>query len=345
MSKFKNQFINIGLLLLSLILMFVTSEFAIAKLTSLGDTTGKTWDEDGLRWGNCYPSDNGNHFESVRTDAKGQKRYCVFYDTEKRKTGFFPDRPKQAALIGDSFTFGEGVKEEDTLGYFLSQKFPQTNFHNFGQSAAGVIYMYNRLSLLIQENPKIDTIIYFYNINDVLMSENIASQQKLIMDFQNIRWSNVEKEENSIEKFLSKSVIFRLIKQASILKKETKPTIQNYLDMYSFEKNGEELSKTNQLLGAMNLLAKTNGKNFYIVFYPLLYKNAKGEYPFTPIHNYLALTCQQYAISCFDAVRAFDNDQSLQKYTVHPTDFHPNGLANKKIVEYLSKQENFNLNR
>lgn len=57
---------------------------------------------------------------------------CVIYDRRSRRHGFFPGRARTVALVGDSFTQGEGVKDQDTLGYLLGQRYGEVNFQTVG---------------------------------------------------------------------------------------------------------------------------------------------------------------------------------------------------------------------
>lgn len=79
-----------------------------------------------------------------------------------------------------------------------------------------------------------------------------------------------------------------------------------------------------------------------IIIYPLFYKDVFGKYPFIPLHSFLKKACEERGILCIDAYPAFDKYYSLAKFTVHPIDFHPNGAANRLIVEYLANQKAFN---
>ncbi|MFA5388534.1 MAG: hypothetical protein WC312_02130 [Candidatus Omnitrophota bacterium] len=187
----------------------------------------------------------------------------------------------------------------------------------------------------------IDAVVYFYNLNDILVCPEIESRRKYIIDFQNIKLENVKRSRNSITKLLSKSNIYRLIENLLILSRETHLTVENYLDMYFNPINSDEFEKTIGFLVSMSNVAKERNVNFYVVIYPLLYKDIYGRYSFLQVHELLKNICEKHNIPCIDAYPAFANRYSLKKFTVHPIDYHPNRIANERVVEYLSKKDDF----
>jgi len=342
-------------LFIPFVLALLIIEVFLFNFTKQGNKELKVWIETKECYGNCYSSDRKGYFPiSLKASTKEKEKlrnalvsgnidflaektpYCIVYDCQKRREGFFSRRTVEVAIVGDSFVFGEGVKEEDTLGYLLSSKFSKANFKNYGSTGANIEGVFNIVSQVLEEK-KIKDIIYFYNLNDILTSPEIAAKQKFIVDFQNIRWFNVKRPHNFFTGILSKSNIYHLVEDSIILHQESGLTIKNYLDMYFSPANLNELKRTINLLISMNNRSKGKGVNFRIVIYPLLYKDIFGRYPFVSIHEFLKDICKKNQIPCIDAYPAFEKYRSLKNFTVHPVDYHPNGFANKIVVEYLSQ--------
>ena len=279
--------------------------------------------------GDCYSSDP-RHYFPIRNYSEAYP-YCVVYDHMARREGYFPKRKRQAIIVGDSFVFGVGLKEEDTLGYLLSMKYPEINFKNFGVPGSDIRQVHD-LVLAALEEEGVRDVIYFYNLNDVLMSAEVHSQQKYIIDFQNIRWHNVKADKS----LLSKSTLYTLIRKAIILRKESRLTTQNYLDMYFSPDNKGQLAETKDLFLSMRDILREHGINFCVVIYPLLYKDPLGKYPFLPIHDLLTTFFRENNILCIDAYPAFADYYSLKRFIVNPIDYHPNDVANAKVVDYLA---------
>lgn len=294
-------------------------------------------------YANCYTSDPRGYFPlkmnvplaDVSGRVKDTELYCLPYACQQRKAGFYPDRKEEIFLVGDSFAFGEGVKEEDTLGYVLGQRFTQYNFRNFGETAADLKRVGMIVEDLLAAHPLVKHIIYFYNLNDVAMAPSIEGRQKYIIDFENLRWTNLPKDQGWAAEFLSRSALYKFVRTTAILHRETALTIQNYRDMYFSAENKNELDLTFDRLIAMNQLARAKGARFTLVIYPLLYKDLWGAYPFQSIHNLLMDACRQHNINCIDGIGAFDGAYNMKQFIVHPVDFHPNGLANARMADFL----------
>ncbi len=302
----------------------------------------KSWIASDGCFGSCYSSNpNGYFAERIKDKNFNRTPYCVFYNCRERENGYHPERKTEIALVGDSFIFGEGLKEEDTLGYLLDMHFSDVNFRNFGSSGANIQTVYQRVNKLINEEPDIRNIIYFYNLNDIIISPELDKRQKYIIDFQNIRWEKLQKKNSPISGILSKSIIYTLIEEALILKRESGLTVQNYLDMYFDHINEKELNETLELLQDIFSAAGKRNVKFSVVIYPLLYKDIFGIYPFKSIHNLLMSFCRTQGITCIDALPAFEKYYSLKRFTVHPIDYHPNGLANRSVVDYLVRKYKF----
>lgn len=291
---------------------------------------------------NCYTSNPAGYFpfkvqvpaSFVFPDAgEGSSSldvYCLPYACQKRRDGFFAGRKKDVFLVGDSFTFGEGVKDEDTLGYLLGEKFKDYNFKNFGETGSDVHAVNEQFKKLCASiRPAPQNIIYFYNLNDALMSPDTAAGQRSIMDFENLE---MRPPAPTIK-------LFGLIKKAMVINRETSLSIQNYRDVYFSPRNTASLRRGLGELQAMHGLAKQDGIKFTVVIYPLLYKDFLGRYPFLKIHDLLMGFCEENHINCIDGYNAFKDSYSLAPFTVHPVDFHPNGKANRRLVDYLSTQQ------
>ncbi|MFA5388533.1 MAG: hypothetical protein WC312_02125 [Candidatus Omnitrophota bacterium] len=143
---------NIVMSVCSLFVALLIIEIVIFNFSSLSKDEKKVWTTTSKGYGNCYSSDTKGYFPISLRISKDREvfrkillsptieylvdktPYCIVYDGQKRREGFFADREREVAIVGDSFVFGEGVKEEDTLGYLLGLKFTKANFKNYGST-------------------------------------------------------------------------------------------------------------------------------------------------------------------------------------------------------------------
>jgi len=330
--------VKAALFVTSLLVTFLLVEVFLYFFTDLCKEDKKVFRDTKSGGMICYTSDPHHSFHITFIDPELHRRlYCVVNDPARKKAGYYPDREGQVALVGDSFAFGEGVANEETLAYFLDQKFPNINFRNFAESGNDVSSVYDSVSEILKSEKQIKNIIYFYNLNDVEISPEIDKRQHYVTDFENLCWERVGR--NFFSRLLFKSTFFRLSMKAVVLRNETEMTIRNYLDMYFSPINAKELRESLEKLAGMDLLAKDHGVRFFVVIYPLLYKDAHGLYPFRAIHQLLESFCASHGIRCIDASHAFDPFPSMQNFTVHPIDYHPNRFANRCVVDYLMQKK------
>jgi len=70
-------------------------------------------------------------------------------------------------LVGDSFCFGEGIRDEDTLAHQLSLKYDGYNFRNFGWPGTDAEDVLSSVVQGLTEMPDLGSIMYIYNLNDI----------------------------------------------------------------------------------------------------------------------------------------------------------------------------------
>ncbi len=254
---------------------------------------------------------------------------CIVYDKKLRKDGFHPKRKRRVALIGDSFTFGEGVKDEDTLGHILGRRFPGANFLTLARPGAEVRDV-NIMSIQAIEDMKVRDLIYFFNLNDVIVGEDL--EPSLYLAGTDI--SQEAYRPTTLGRLADLSRILKLLRLAYQNHQASSRTIRDYLAAYDGTSNRENLRATLSLLTDMSGAAAGKGARFLLVIYPYLYRNVWGSYPFSSVHALVLAHCKKHRIRCVDGAAAFQG-RSVSRYQVHPADSHPNGLANRTLVKYL----------
>lgn len=355
-----NILINIFLCLFAFMITVFGAEFALRRINIEGLSgerilLGKDGNSEGYRslaqqvsvackdfeftMGHCYPSDTTGRLPLKVLNPDDHKYwYCVPYNAKQRFHGYNPNRKRQIALVGDSFVFGEGVKETDTLGYLLNEKNPKINFQNFGEPGANINTVMDKCKAIIKSRLMIDEVIYFYNLNDVRMSEVVSSQQRYIMNLPGTKWSNYEKSCGTLETMLSKSALFSLVRKVLIKNRTSSLNIQSYKDMYLGESNRQEFLLTMDEIQSIKDMLAARGISFRLIIYPLLYKDIWGRYPLENIHAVIASACRERGIIYLDGYVPFKSYYSLKRFTVHPLDYHPNGLSNRVLVDYIHEK-------
>ncbi len=357
----KNLLINIALCLFTIVLCVGIAEYILRKIDIEGLSGHKTYMKEignskydiisapnlikagkifRFDSGNCYPSDaTGLLPIKIANPMDGKYLYCVTYNEKKRREGRNPDRKRQVALVGDSFVFGEGVKETDTLGFLLNEKYTKINFQNWGIRAIDIGDVVKQCKKIVETESGVDDVIYFYNLNDVQPLSIKGLKTINIIDFQNIILLKNEQKDNTLLKLLSKSEMFSTARKIWLIKRISSQTIQNYKDMYLNEKGySSEFLLTIHYIQSIKYMLEAKGISFHMIIYPLLYKDMLGRYPFESIHQAIIKTCDERGITCLDGYVPFKSYYSMKRFAVHPIDYHPNGLSNLLLVDYIHKK-------
>jgi len=267
--------------------------------------------------------------------------YCIKYDQKRRLDGTAPQLSKSIVLLGDSFTFGEGLSFRHTLGAMLAKHYPDLNFKNHGYPGNNIKDIQENISTLLRKNwfKNIQHFLYFYNLNDVLETRRLMKRRRTIInDFQNIQYYGLSREIiNGNPNPLEYSKLFMWLRRRFLMLGDTKKTVQLYLDAYFSKENAHKLKETFHGIKEIDMKLKSKKKRFTLLIYPLLYK-AKGVYPFQKIHKKLLNFCKEQGIHCVDILPAFAGYPSLRNFIVHPIDFHPNSKANRIVTNYIKRK-------
>ncbi len=244
--------------------------------------------------------------------------------------------------IGDSFTFGEGVKEEDTflsrLQSHLSAQNPDKAFEVINAGTSGyntqdeVISLTNRW---IKLTP--DLVILTFTMNDGYADDEFADSAlgPLIMGLQDGRTRLPGQGAESTSKLLTWGL--NLIER----KKNSNKIIDIYLSQYTnkplLEGYDWENSKKN-FEAANNAIEAVKGR-LIIVIFPELFR-LNDHYPFQKIHEKVSAEAKRQGIPVLDLLPFFQSYKSEDLW-VHPTDHHPNevahGIAAQAIFDFVTK--------
>ena len=255
-------------------------------------------------FGHCYSSDPTNYWPISLRERPADRAllgdilpalvvdqlvaetpYCILYDVNNRREGLSPGQATQIALVGDSFCFGEGLREKDTLGYLLGSRYGDCNFRNLGWPGTDIEQVSTMVERALRELPDLRSIVYIFNLNDIPDAYNQMAQKKRIHDLENIRWDSPAAPGKGLSSILEKTRISRLVRKSWILRRESAATIREYLAMYLDPARNEGFLALRRRLQAMRDEVRSAGIEPVVVIYPLLYKDRIGRYPFKNFHN------------------------------------------------------------
>jgi lysophospholipase L1-like esterase len=246
------------ILILILSLEIISNLFKLSNLMGIQD--GLIYNKEGTNYLN--PNKKKTVFnEDVFTDNFGYRvpgnDYKYLNDTN-------------IFLLGDSVSFGNGVKEEETFVGLLRKQIDKKNLLN---SSVPGYQMKDHLNIIkiINKLDNVEKVIYFYTLNDIYGMSNVISAK----DKSNIKIKSNESDFglkkimvlNRINTFLrNKSYLYMLIKGLG-----TDPSKRWFLNLYP-KYLVEDLDELKKNFENLKVIAQNNQSEFIIVILPYEYQ-------------------------------------------------------------------------
>ena len=313
----KNLFINLSLLLISILLTIIVLEFF---LRLAGHVPFKYFNSNSphqsiykvdkkLGWTNkkgIYSSNINNNIISYKFLEDGS-RYTGF-DLKKNLS------EKKIILIGGSFTLGEAINDGETFAYQLQKNLNDYEIKNFGVGGYGTYQSYLKLLNIFDTIENIDYVIYPFidhheirNIGDASWLEFISKHARAPVHMPYVK---LDKKNNIVEYSPIKYLVLPLSNYSVLITKIQKKIMR----MYLFSKNKDMKLITKKLIIKMNELSQKNNSKFIFV-------NLSSDKLKVSDYEKFSLENDIQFINCQIEL---DNKHTVQDGV------HPNGLANKK---------------
>ena len=314
-------------LVISILLSFLLAE-GVCRFLNIGDSRVVIWNEERAQ-GQIYAyqpngkllytyPDNPRRYFNQKNEVSGTINSKGFRGLDRafdKANGI-----TRIAFLGDSFTLGMGVKDNDTLPVSferaIQSKHPNTEVLNFGISGTSTKEQIKLLEeYVIKFKPDVVVIVVFLNDADRTGTINFISRPKVL--------AQVRKNSffiNALIGSIEKPILYQEM-------------IRHYQDGYLEGSPGWESVKTALRKGK----ALSEKQNFQLVVtvYPVLFK-LDDSYPFRHIHKIIEDYCASLKIPFVDLLNGFIGKQD-SKLWVHKTDQHPNEVANRIAAGELSK--------
>lgn len=246
-----------------------------------------------------------------------------------------PARVQRVLVLGDSFTEGQGVREEDTyprvLENLLNAAGPvRWEVRNCGHRGWNFPKLYEVFETLLGLDP--DVVVYGMVLNDPGQSPEFRERQRYlddwILDRRRVAGSTGEPGMPLLRSRLAAFVGERL--EAWRVGRET---TRWYLDMYG-EPNREGWDRTQRHLRIMNRTMDRRGGHFLVASWPLLV-GMERRYPFEALHAIVGRACEEAGIPRVDLLGVL-RGRPTHAICVGPVDRHPNEVAHRLAAEALA---------
>lgn len=266
--------------------------------------------------------------------------YAVGYQLNAngfRNADFTPPSPgrKRIAFLGDSFTYGEGVWEQDTYprvfeALLKASGDKETEVLNLGMLGFRVEDVSKTLEGTAL--PLGATEIYYsYVLHHPIRSPAFQKSCPEPRNLDEVKRKLADLESDADSGPLA---LVALLRQTIQRRQVTARTIEWYQRMYSSE-NDEGLQTTLKIIRNMRQLSESRGVKMRLVIFPLFY-SLEGGYPFHNAHDIIAKFCAREGIPCLDL---YDFYKGRRTYSLVLTSFnsHPNEVAQRIAAEAIFK--------
>ena len=304
-------------------------------------------------WG-AYSSNYRGYFDKITKDNLSYFGFNRKWDDRIYLSKPIPENKRRILTIGDSFTYGQGVRFKDNYTSQIANINKELVGINLGVSGNNIYQVEKSLNSHI-EKIKPEHVFYGYCLNDMLTDDqsNIKGMEyntktKPIKDI-GLKWDFINKRTTQIDlgrdskiyKYLKFSPIFKKIYKAVELKNISGQTIQHYKDLYSVEKNQSGIQATiDKILNMQNKSFENNSK-FTVIVFPIIFWPNK-YYFLESEHKIFIETLRKNNINYIDMKDEWLKFEDRDLW-VHPVDQHPNNIAHdlvaRKIIKLLNKLE------
>jgi lysophospholipase L1-like esterase len=298
----------------------------------------------------CYPSDPGRSFDVDLADDATRRHYEAVgvHGLERAKEfphalefrynslGFrgseLPPRipgVHRVAVVGDSFTEGQGAREQDTyvsqLQSLLNAREPGSwQVLNFGYRALDFPELSGSFEKALEADP--DLVVFGMVLNDGERSAAFDRQWPMLND-----WIMVRRPPENASLFSPRLLSF--VRDRFETYQIARDTTRWYRDMYG-PANADGWQRTKDDLRAMQEAARRRGVPMMVALWPLLV-DLERDYPFADVHDKIGRVCEKSGIPYVDLLPSLRGRKTATLWA-HPSDWHPNELAHRLAAETLA---------
>ncbi|CAN5251758.1 hypothetical protein BH09MYX1_BH09MYX1_12880 [soil metagenome] len=241
---------------------------------------------------------------------------------------------KRIIVIGDSFTEGQGVREDDTFvrridrAWHADPSAEAMEIYNCGRRGRDFPALRESFDALLAEAP--DVVVYAMVLNDPEQSASFRDRQQFLNDWIVDRRRTTEGDGEDLTVHGSK--LWAAIDEKLESARVARATTQWYLDLFSAP-NREGWEATQRSLSEMDAAMRARGGKLVIATLPLMVR-LEGGYPFVAAHAAIADACTRHHLQCHDTLAAFTGMRTADLW-VHAVDLHPNDAAHAVIAADL----------
>lgn len=265
-------------------------------------------------------SDNGGYFsrrwartDAVRMNAAGFRGRS--FDPAKA-AGVY-----RIAIVGDSFTYGNGIRQEERYSDLLQERLPPTvEVLNFGQPGANTPQHRQRVEAVLQEGLP-DFVLLQWYVNDTEGDD--SSGRPTFYRLMPIRW---------LHDWLSAESALYTVANMRWAEMQIATGMMYSYDAYLQRRLGDPNSpdsiRDRDMLSDIIALCRKHGVPLGIVLFPDTSGDLGETYRFAYLHDRVLEQCNAQNLTCLDLRRDFAGVKDRQTLWANQLDHHPSARAN-----------------
>jgi lysophospholipase L1-like esterase len=304
----------------------------------------------------CYPTNPRGYFPLDLSDPATRERFealrvrrvaqCASYapyaveltynSLQFRDQEPGPRRPgvRRVAVLGDSFTEGQGVKERDAYPRVLEtvlngSEGPKWEVLNFARRGADFPALYDNFMQLLAYDP--DIVIYGMVLNDCEQSRAFRARHAFVTAYvdaheqQRAPWT-------SRPAFGMRTVLFV---QHRLEQFRLDGAMRDWYSELYAEPNQDGWERSKAHIEEMNNRMRLRGGHFLVAMWPMLPYLDAG-YPFQGVHETVGKFFLASGIPWLDLLPTLSGRPANYLWA-HPLDAHPNALAHRLVARDLAR--------
>jgi lysophospholipase L1-like esterase len=244
-----------------------------------------------------------------------------------RDRNFGPKRPDRyrIIIIGDSFTFGDGIEERDRFSNVIQTRLGSGyEVLNFGTAGHNLPRHLSTLDRALVYKP--DYVLLQLYENDF----ETRSMQRPVAHTLG----------DDTERQMQRFVLYRLINTASVRLQEAVGLAEEYTHYMASHLKDPESPDAREAFGMLTtFITKAQAAHVPVgtVLFPALWVLRPGgrDYPFDYLHEHVRAICQEQEIRCLDLFGEFARDENPRHLWVNAFDAHPNAEANHRAAQEI----------
>jgi hypothetical protein len=279
-------------------------------------------------------SDNGGYF-TRRWFRSGAVQLNGAGFRERAFTAVKPAGTYRIAVVGDSFTWGNGVRQQDRYSDLLQGRLPEhIEVLNFGTPGANTPQHRTLIEHLLAD-VRPDFVLLQWYVNDV--EDDDSSHRPTFHPLMPVRW---------LHNWLNDASALYTI--ANMQWAETQvafgmtTSYESYLRTRLGDPNSHDSQVDRQQLLDLIARCRRAGVPIGIVLFPDTAADLGDKYPYEYLHERVLEICRAQSLTCLDLRSSFALVKDHRLLWANRLDHHPSALANEiaavKILETYSTQ-------